>query len=575
MKINEISQWEEEIYLLRRNDRVLGGVNGVANMQAQQLANRTQYLKALLELQGENIDGAIDSLRGDLKSPAGWGDTISAGYQSMESRFQEQATIFDFIKNETDIKTLKYAAGVDVDVSRAVEDAIKAGKTALYFPPVPGVYNIGDVDGAQSGFIIHGHARKPYTVSTDSSFNGCGTVIRLLQGATRLMTFNTRMTFINVLLDGRSLSVNLMQGATQLNGCRFISCGVYRWSTAFGRANNYIGTLYVKDTNVSENVTGFYNLIDSRVIDSTINKNYGRGVSLLSGANNNVFLGVRNEWNEKENYYSYGGGLNEVSGELCDRAGLAAFVASGGGSWIVSNHVIRRSGKNAAAGSDDNCHFRVEGEGSFIMLSNVMTLAGRGDSGEGNLSPERTFITTGNSANMKVIAAGCDLSGCTSVSGIIREKTTAIKNISGCLGTPDICNSGLAQREDGHEYIGPPLKKGILTANGTLVYTHTQKALESWQSPVFRMLKIQVRRPFDGNTEYYRVPMSFKYESTAVAMTVISSEQKSGPSGAWGYGDGSSVAVSINVSADGSTLSITLTGKDKYDREVNSYLENW
>ncbi len=53
MKINEISQWEEEIYLLRRNDRVLGGVDGVANMQARQLANRTQYLKALLELQGK------------------------------------------------------------------------------------------------------------------------------------------------------------------------------------------------------------------------------------------------------------------------------------------------------------------------------------------------------------------------------------------------------------------------------------------------------------------------------------------------------------------------------------------
>ncbi|TYF39222.1 phage tail protein, partial [Enterobacter hormaechei] len=72
MKINEISQWEEEIYLLRRNDRVLGGVNGVANTQARQLANRTQYLKALAEQQGENIDGAIDTLRGDLKSPAGW-----------------------------------------------------------------------------------------------------------------------------------------------------------------------------------------------------------------------------------------------------------------------------------------------------------------------------------------------------------------------------------------------------------------------------------------------------------------------------------------------------------------------
>ncbi|HIF6958566.1 TPA: hypothetical protein ACX39M_004896, partial [Klebsiella pneumoniae] len=66
-----------------------------------------------------------------------------------------------------------------------------------------------------------------------------------------------------------------------------------------------------------------------------------------------------------------------------------------------------------------------------------------------------------------------------------------------------------------------------------------------------------------------------KYESTAVAMTVISSKQESGPSGAWGYGDGSSVVVGISVSVDGSTLSVTLTGKDNYDREINSYLENW
>ncbi|EPJ5821996.1 hypothetical protein QDZ26_001855 [Pluralibacter gergoviae] len=574
MKINELPQWEDEIYQLQRKDRVLGGAEGVANRQAGQLANRTQYLKEQLDLQNINIDGAIDDLRGDLKGPAGWGKTVFAGYQSMESRFQEQATIFDFIKSETDIKTLKYAAGVDVDVSRALEDAITAGKTTLYFPPVPGVYNIGDVDGAQAGFIIHGHARKPYTISTDASFNGCGTVIRLLPGASRLMTFNTRMTFINVLLDGRSLSVNLMQGASQLNGCRFISCGVYRWSTAFGKSN-YVGTLYVKDTNVSENGTGFYNLIDSRVIDSTINKNYGRGVSLLAGANNNVFLGVRNEWNEKENYYSYGGRLNEVSGELCDRAGLAAFVAAGGGNWIVSNHVVRRSGKNAAADSDDNCHFRVEGAGSFIMLSNVTTQAGRGDSGEGNLSPERTFITTGNSGDMKIIASGSDLSGCTSVKGIIREKTVAVKNISGCIGTSDVCNTGMAQCEDARLYIGPPLKKGLLPAKGSLVYTHTQKPMEIWQQPIFRMLKIEVRRPSDGSTEYYRVPISFKYESSYVAMTVITSEQKSMPANGWGYGDGASVVVGITVSADGSTISVTLTGKDAFAREVYSYLENW
>lgn len=98
MKINEISQWEGEIYLLRRNDRVLGGVDGVANMQARQLANRTQYLKALLELQGENIDGAIDSLRGDLKSPAGWGRRFPLVIRVWKAAFRSRRPFLILLK---------------------------------------------------------------------------------------------------------------------------------------------------------------------------------------------------------------------------------------------------------------------------------------------------------------------------------------------------------------------------------------------------------------------------------------------------------------------------------------------
>lgn len=46
----ELEQWEAEVYQLETNDPVLGGENGIDNLQAKQLANRTQYLKAALEL---------------------------------------------------------------------------------------------------------------------------------------------------------------------------------------------------------------------------------------------------------------------------------------------------------------------------------------------------------------------------------------------------------------------------------------------------------------------------------------------------------------------------------------------
>lgn len=46
----ELEQWEEGIYQLETDDPVLGGEDGIDNLQAKQLANRTQYLLAQLLL---------------------------------------------------------------------------------------------------------------------------------------------------------------------------------------------------------------------------------------------------------------------------------------------------------------------------------------------------------------------------------------------------------------------------------------------------------------------------------------------------------------------------------------------
>ncbi len=47
--INEQTKWEDEVYLLAREDRVEGGIYGPSNKQARQLANRTRYLKTAVE----------------------------------------------------------------------------------------------------------------------------------------------------------------------------------------------------------------------------------------------------------------------------------------------------------------------------------------------------------------------------------------------------------------------------------------------------------------------------------------------------------------------------------------------
>lgn len=48
-KITEQQQWEDGIYLIEKQDKVLGGELGVINVQAKQLANRTKYLKGKVD----------------------------------------------------------------------------------------------------------------------------------------------------------------------------------------------------------------------------------------------------------------------------------------------------------------------------------------------------------------------------------------------------------------------------------------------------------------------------------------------------------------------------------------------
>lgn len=54
--IIELNQWEPDVYQLETNDIVMGGADGIDNVQAKQLANRTQYLKAQQEAHAIALD---------------------------------------------------------------------------------------------------------------------------------------------------------------------------------------------------------------------------------------------------------------------------------------------------------------------------------------------------------------------------------------------------------------------------------------------------------------------------------------------------------------------------------------
>lgn len=105
----------------------------------------------------------------------------------------------------------------------------------------------------------------------------------------------------------------------------------------------------------------------------------------------------------------------------------------------------------------------MEGAGSYIMLSNVVTRTGIDDDGQGTLTPERVLTTGGGSTDMTFIANGCDLPGYTL--SALRQITTAEKLIfRGNKGAPDLITTGLYQFQNGRGNVGGAKSNQVLTS---------------------------------------------------------------------------------------------------------------
>lgn len=80
MSIEESSVFENDIYELQTSDRALGGRGGVANRQAEQLANRTRWLKDQLALlNDQHIKSAVVDNAGHLIFTLGDDSTVDLG----------------------------------------------------------------------------------------------------------------------------------------------------------------------------------------------------------------------------------------------------------------------------------------------------------------------------------------------------------------------------------------------------------------------------------------------------------------------------------------------------------------
>ncbi|WP_227533014.1 hypothetical protein [Klebsiella pneumoniae] len=495
-----------------------------------------------------------------------------------------RANIFSYM-TKADQLAIKGAVGTEVALDYALQAAINNGVTILECPPVPGIYVFGQsLITLPIGFSFEGKSRRTYTATSDASFNNVGTVFRLFNGASAIFKLTSRHTFRQVVFDGRNKSVRFMQGNDQTQWCRFYDCGIHRWSVGIGNSspNGYSATLIVSGGTISSNTIGVRNVIDSLFLGATINANEENGVELMTGANNNSFIGVRNEWNNGDNYYGYGCKRILIQGELIDRAGKRAVAAVGGAQFTLSGVAVQRSGRLATEGTAEDAHYYVEGDTSSIIETAVHTTTGANDDGSGRQSPSYILATGGSSSDAKsFIASASNLSGYTGTSWL-RSGVVATLSVLGCSGVEDVKNFGFRRISDGVQYLGDAVSALSLSGAGntaTLTFKTTAQAFSRYSSELLvRNLEIRARNNTStGSVAYYSVNLiiSREYASAAIAVDTASVRTFATASGGtWGITSASPTGVSLAfaISEDGTTLTVTLTAIDSASRIINARL---
>ncbi|HGS6781093.1 TPA: phage tail fiber protein, partial [Klebsiella pneumoniae] len=491
----------------------------------------------------------------------------------------DNATVRELAENNifrkmtrADINTMLNTPGAEVDVEYALQVLIDEGHKSILFPhDVKGIYILaGNVTvPAPVTLISFSPCVKPYTITDDSSFLNKGAVIRKAAGADYIFGPGTVPRFYGLLLDGRDSSRPLFNQENQQRGGILFNCGIYRF--LYGIGSYSYTSVQVGMSSICANQDGVYNLIDSRLINCTINANTRHGVYLRNGANNNLFQNIRNEWNGGVGYFSDGSVGNIINGELVDRNGSANFAVLNGGGFLIGDVFSQRPGRTSAAGSSYNTHFYMEGAGSYIMLSNVVTRTGVDDDGQGTLTPERVLTTGGGSTDMTFMANGCDLSGYTI--SALRQITTAEKMIlRGNKGTTDLITTGLYQFQNGRGNVGGAKSNQVLTSGVgsvlTLSFQETglaDPATAQATVPLCRTLLIESLTS-GGVSGKFKLPFQIRRVVQAANVDLYTSEARSSPTGAYAVTGATGVNVSLAVNADATLTTVSLTSVDGIGR---------
>lgn len=111
--LKETAQWEDGIYRIEQTDPVVGGEDGIDNIQAKQLGNRTLYLKKKLE----EMEGTVDGYAPDMQEALFAGLQLGLDLGALAMKEHEQTRLTRFQELRATVKNRGVKSGVTLSKS--------------------------------------------------------------------------------------------------------------------------------------------------------------------------------------------------------------------------------------------------------------------------------------------------------------------------------------------------------------------------------------------------------------------------------------------------------------------------
>lgn len=420
---------------------------------------------------------------------------------------------------------------------KAIAAADARGLKHIWVDPVKGYYNVKEV-AVPDGFGLFGYCAMPYTPFNVSGMIGFGSAIVMIAGGASCFTWGNRNSVEGIAMHGRDRSQDCFKPTgANTNNLRVRWCGMFRFNRGVGTPN-YIGGAVITECNMAGNTSGISGIIDSRVVGCFINANEGAGVALLTGSNDNSFLGVKNEWNNGSNWETYLSLNNTITGGVTDRAGVHNFKIGAGSMISIGDIVVRRAGRLDVAGR--NWHIE---SASRVSINNVINALGADDGGTGIISPLTCVFLRG--AIGQLTMTNVDMTGAVNSRLTIEAGTTfdylAIRD---CPGVPDRLNRP-----------GDMTVAATVPAASTITIPIKLNPILTYSAGVSRVT-VSCRNNTSGGDIFGSASLPIQREGVGATAVPPVLEWASGSFGVTGA---ETISVSlVNIAADGSTADLAI-----------------